>query len=147
MHDLVIRRPMARELVDVRSLVQEVVDETYAGLWAPAPLPIGDENWSRAWVAASGSALAGVVLTREQWIDDLWVRAPYRGRGVGGMLLMHAEAEIARQYGEAKLRVVEVNRRAQAFYVRQGWRGLRAYPHETAPITMIEMVKTVRSAK
>ena len=49
--EAVLRRPAMHEHDAVRQLVQTVVDETYGGLWAPAPLPISEEDWRLAWVA------------------------------------------------------------------------------------------------
>lgn len=49
--DIEIRCPKADECTLVRDLVQTVVDEIYGGLWADPPLPLGDQDWSLAWVA------------------------------------------------------------------------------------------------
>jgi ribosomal protein S18 acetylase RimI-like enzyme len=137
-----IRRPQPQELKSVRALVQAVVDEVYGGLWAPPPLPIGEDGWNLSWIAVPDAKIVGVVLTNGEGLDDLWVLRGNRGCGVGQRLLAHAEAEIAaRGHDTLRLRVVQSNEAAIAFYRRHGWQIARAYPHEKFPITMLEMSK------
>jgi GNAT superfamily N-acetyltransferase len=94
-----IRRPQPQELKSVRALVQAVVDEVYGGLWAPPPLPIGEDGWDLSWIAVPDAKIVGVVLTNGEWLDDLWVLRESRGYGVGQLLLAQGEAEIiARDY-------------------------------------------------
>jgi ribosomal protein S18 acetylase RimI-like enzyme len=86
-----------------------------------------------------------VVLTDREWLDDLWVLRESRGRGVGRRLLAQAEVEInARGHDTFRLRVVQSNEAAVAFYRRHGWQIARTFPHEKYAITMLEMFKTVR---
>jgi ribosomal protein S18 acetylase RimI-like enzyme len=137
-----IRRPESGESEFVQALVQAVVDEIYGGLWTNPPIPIGDQDWSGAWVAVSGRAIVAVVLTQEEWLDDLWVHRDYRRAGIGQRLLSLAEREIAaRGYSAARLRVVASNQDAIRFYQRSGWSAQRSFPHESFPIEMTEMQK------
>jgi ribosomal protein S18 acetylase RimI-like enzyme len=123
--------------------VQTVVDEIYGGLWAPAPLPIDEEDWSLAWVAVVDTRIVGMVLTSGEWISDLWVLRENRGCGLGQRLLAQGEAEIAgRGRGAFRLRVVKSNTNAVNFYLRQGWRVEREFPNERLPVTMLEMAKS-----
>jgi ribosomal protein S18 acetylase RimI-like enzyme len=139
-----IRRARADETECVRNLVQTVTDETYGGVLGPSPPPIGDEDWSPAWIAIIEKQIAGIILTREEWISDLWVLAEYRGRGIGRKLLLQGEAEIAaRGHKRFRLRVVKSNARAIRFYERMDWRVEREFPHETLPTIMLEMIKTI----
>ena len=139
---MLIRRARPEETDAVRALVQRVVDGTYGGLWAPPPVPIGDDDWSRSWVAVTAGHLAGMVLTAEEWIDDLWVLREHQGQGIGRALLRQGEAEIAaRGHSILRLRVVKANAAAIAFYGHFGWRAHREVPHDSLPITFIEMVK------
>jgi ribosomal protein S18 acetylase RimI-like enzyme len=141
---MVIRRATPNERDSVKALVQTVVDEVYGGLWASPPLPIGDEDWSLGWLAVSESKIVGMVLTSEQWISDLWVLREHRNHGVGQALLSQGETEIAgRGHATLRLRVVKSNVRAVSFYNRLGWRVAREFPHETLPIEMLEMSKTL----
>ena len=143
-----IRHPHPSELRAVHGLVQAVVDETYGGMWAPPPLTIDEEDWSLAWVAPSGTGLAGMVLTLGEWVSDLWVLRRHRGIGIGSALLRRAEAEIAgRGCTTARLRLVRQNTAAGAFYAGHGWVVRREFPHESLPIAMLEMAKPLdRSA-
>jgi GNAT superfamily N-acetyltransferase len=139
---MIIRRPKPDENDSVRTLVQTVVDEIYGGIRAPPHLPINNEDWSLAWIAASENRILGIVLTHGEWISDLWVLAEYRRRGVGRELLLHGESEIAaRGHQMFHLRVVKSNTSAVNFYTRLGWRVEREFPHETLPTTMLEMIK------
>jgi ribosomal protein S18 acetylase RimI-like enzyme len=88
--------------------------------------------------------IAGVVLTGGDWLDDLWVAAGYRRRGIGSALLARGELEIAeRGSAFARLRVVASNRTAVSFYLRYGWQLEREFPHESLPLVMLEMRKRV----
>jgi ribosomal protein S18 acetylase RimI-like enzyme len=141
--EAVIRRPQAGEQASVRSVVQTVVDEIYAGLWAPAPLLIGEEDWSLAWVAIVDTRIVGMVLTIGEWVSDLWVLREHRRCGLGQRLLLQAETEIAgRGHGTFRLRVVKSNTGAVSFYLRRGWRVQREFPNETLPVMMLEMAKS-----
>ncbi|SRR5579871_1307042 len=146
MIDVFIRRPQPHELKSVQALVQTVVDEVYGGVWAPSPLPVGEEeNWEQSWIALLDENIIGVVLTSEEWLDDLWVLREARGCGVGQRLLAKAEAEIvARGHETLRLRVVQSNAAAIGFYRHHGWQIARTFSHEKFPITMFEMVKPAR---
>jgi|SRR5215471_3219769 ribosomal protein S18 acetylase RimI-like enzyme len=145
MTDVLIRRSQVDEVDSVRAVVQTVVDDVYGGLWAPAPLPVDEEDWQSSWVAVRDAKIVGVVRTSKEWLDDLWVLRENRGCGIGQRLLAQGEAEIvARGYETMHLRVVQSNARAIEFYRRHGWRIDRAFPHERFPITMVEMFKAIR---
>ena len=145
MTDVLIRRSQVDEVDSVRAVVQTVVDDVYGGLWAPAPLPVDEEDWQSSWVAVRDAKIVGVVRTSKEWLDDLWVLRENRGCGIGQRLLAQGEAEIvARGYETMHLRVVQSNARPIEFYCRHGWRIDRAFPHERFPITMVEMFKAIR---
>ncbi len=144
MIQVLIRRPQPQEHDSVRVVVQTVVDETYGGLWAPPPLPIDEENWALSWIAVLDTKIIGVVLTGGEWLSDLWVLRESRGCGVGQRLLEQGEAEIvARGHRTLRLRVVQSNASAIAFYQRHGWRIAREFPHEKFPTMMLEMFKSI----
>jgi ribosomal protein S18 acetylase RimI-like enzyme len=144
----ILRRPHPSEQAAIQTLVQMVVDEAYGGLWAESPLQIDIEDWSRGWVAITDGKIAGVILTDEDLVSDLWVLQPYRNFGIGALLLAQGEAEIAeRKYALARLRVVSSNAGAQAFYKRHGWTVCREFTHEHLPITMIAMAKTLKLSR
>ena len=140
MAQMFIRRPRPEELKSVRAVDQVVVDEVYGGLWAPPPLTVEEAGWDVSWIAVLDAKIVGVVLTSGEWLDDLWVLRGSRGCGIGQCLLAQAEAEIvARGHEILRLRVVQSNAPAIAFYRRHGWPIARMFPHEQFSITMLEM--------
>lgn len=139
-----IRRPRAEEFAAVRALVSDIVNETYGGIWPTTPILVGEEDWGAGWVAASAGDLLGWMLTKDDWLEDLWVSSRFRRQGVGLALLRHAEKEIAaRGIARAHLHVVASNKRTIAFYQKHGWQPVRETPHEIAPDPRLEMTKTV----
>jgi ribosomal protein S18 acetylase RimI-like enzyme len=140
---IVIRRAKPSENDSVHALVQAIADETFAYLFVPSQVPIGEANWLSAWLALSGEEILGVTMTRDEWVSDLWVRRDSRRTGIGGELLAHAEREIrSRGHGTLRLRVVKSNTRAVEFYQNHGWRVQREFPHEKFGHTMFEMTKS-----
>jgi ribosomal protein S18 acetylase RimI-like enzyme len=103
---------------------------------------------SLGWVAVADKKIVGVVLTRQEWISDLWVVQESRRQGVGDSLLTHGEAEIAgRGHRTFRLRVVKSNARAVQFYLRRGWEIAREFQHEKFNHAMLEMVKSNQGEK
>jgi GNAT superfamily N-acetyltransferase len=146
MHIMVIRHPELSEHEGIHQFVRSVVNEIYGGLWSTSPIEVENQDWSGAWIASSGAEIVGVLLTKYEWIDDLWVRQDHRGQGLGTKLLRYGEAEVAGRHHEvSRLRVVRANRNAIAFYVKHGWNIEREFRHETLPIEMLELTK--RSAR
>ena len=144
--EIVIRRVRPNENNSVHSLVQVIADETFAYLFAPSQVPIGEPNWISAWVAISGEEIVGVTMTRDEWVSDLWVRGDSRRFGIGAKLLAQAEFEIrSRGHETFRLRVVKSNTRAVHFYESQGWRVRREFPHEKFGHAMFEMTKSDRT--
>jgi GNAT superfamily N-acetyltransferase len=139
-----IRRPRPEEFVTIHALVSEVVNETYGSIWPTAPIAVGKEGWGDGWVAVARDDLLGWMLTKDDWLEDLWVSRRSWGQGVGSALLAHAEREIAaRGITAAHLSVIASNARAIAFYERRGWQRLREVPHELLSIPRLEMTKRV----
>jgi ribosomal protein S18 acetylase RimI-like enzyme len=143
--EVAIRRVRPHEYYLVRELIEIVVTETFEGLFAPNPVPLKfeDEDWPLAWVAASSDKILGVVITHEEWVDDLWVLREHRQQGVGSRLLAQGESEIAaRGFAACRLRVVKSNLVAVKFYSRHGWRIAREFGHEKYHHPMLEMAKS-----
>ncbi|HSD48502.1 MAG TPA: GNAT family N-acetyltransferase [Actinomycetota bacterium] len=95
------------------------LDEAFRGHWMAQPWAF--EDWRRHVAEASVSTLmasvsdevAGAVTWTSTsaggWIEELGVREPDRGRGLGGLLLRHAFARLA----DAGVREVRLNVDAQ----------------------------------
>jgi ribosomal protein S18 acetylase RimI-like enzyme len=127
-------------------MVQTIADETFAYLFAPSQVPIGEPNWSSAWLAMSTEEIVGVTMTRDEWVSDLWVRRDSRTLGIGTRLLSQAELEIGtRGLSTFRLRVVKSNIRAVQFYQNQDWKIHREFPHEKFGHAMFEMTKSNRT--
>jgi ribosomal protein S18 acetylase RimI-like enzyme len=151
-----IRRANPAESDSVRALIQLVADETFAYMWGPAHVPIGDDDWSLAWIAISdaqivdatkivgATPIVGATITRDDFVTDLWVLREYRKQGVGQKLLAQAASEIAgRGYSKLRLRVVKSNTVAVNFYFGQGWQITREFPHEKFGHAMYELNKAI----
>lgn len=140
--DLEIRRcAKPRDLKGIEQLVSRVVLECYGHLLSGYGFD-ADENWPGSWVAESEGEAVGVMLTSEDWVEDLWIAASHRQLGIGTQLLIIAESEIAdRGHKVGRLRVVCENIRALRFYARHGWIENSRYPHEINGFEMVEMTK------
>jgi ribosomal protein S18 acetylase RimI-like enzyme len=146
--EVAIRRARPHEYDAVRELIKVVVTETFKDLFAPnaVPLEFKGGDWPRAWVAASSDKILGVIITGQEWVDDLWVLREHRQQGVGSSLLTHGESEIAaRGFRTCRLRVAKSNLIAVKFYSRQGWRIAREFAHEKYGHPVLEMAKSCPS--
>jgi ribosomal protein S18 acetylase RimI-like enzyme len=140
--EVFIRRAVPSENDAVQAFVQAIADETFSYLFPDPPVPIGESNWLSAWLAISQGEIVGVMMTREEWVSDLWLSGDHRGTGVGENLLAQAEREICnRGHQTIRLRVVKSNTRAVRFYQSHGWAVHREFPHEKFGHTMFEMIK------
>jgi ribosomal protein S18 acetylase RimI-like enzyme len=141
---MIIRHPAPSEHPAIRALIGSVVTEVYGSFWDTSITPPGHDDWSRGWIAVDGTEPVGVLLTTDEWIDDLWIVGPQRGRGLGARLLSLGEAEIAgRSQSLARLRVVKANVRAISFYLDHGWQIEREFRHEHLPVTMLQLLKSL----
>ena len=94
---------------------------------------VADERLGRVWLIESGGEAAGyIVLTfgfslefggRDAFVDELYVRAEFRGRGLGRRAIELAE-QACRERGvrALHLEVERANARAQELYRRSGFR-------------------------
>jgi GNAT superfamily N-acetyltransferase len=138
---LPIRPATPGDLAAVAALVQAIANETYGHLFRGDP-PRPEGKW--ALLALQGERLVGVVVADDDWIEDLWVVAEFRGQGLGRRLLGAGEARIAAAGHElAHLRVIAENQDARRFYARCGWSEVETYPHETWGFPMVDMIKRV----
>ena len=97
------------------------------------------ERLPRTWVAVTGTGsdgeAVGFVVVHHDEVDQLYVAADWRGRGVAVSLLDHAESLIGREHQVAWLAVVAGNRRARRFYERQGWHDAGGIDHHAETAT------------
>jgi len=90
------------------------------------------------------------VTVKEDEVEQVYVAATARGTGVAGLLMQHAEHEIARRFDTAWLSVAVGNARARRFYERSGWTDAAAIDYEaeieggTIPVPCRRYEKRVR---
>jgi ribosomal protein S18 acetylase RimI-like enzyme len=83
--------------------------------------------------------LVGLVATRQNCIEDLWVAKRYRGRGIARSLLQAALDDLrARGYQFAQAGCEDFNGAAIAFFNKSGWRHIGGEPVQIAPGMRIE---------
>ena len=96
-------------------LVQARTDESFRARAA--------ERLSEMTVAVVHGEIAGFVLVADDEVEQVYVAAMHRGKGVADLLLGEAEQQVRTNgHSEAWLAVVAGNARARAFYERSGWR-------------------------
>ena len=54
--NVLVRRALSEEIDLIHVMVQAIANETFAELF-PSGVPIGEANWSSAWVAVSGEEI------------------------------------------------------------------------------------------
>ncbi len=139
-----IMRATAAEFPAINRLVNEVTREIYAHL-LPENYTGSDENWEKAWVAKRGDSIVAVMLSANEWIDDLWIQREERDKGIGSKLLARGETEIAaRGHSRARLRLVAENEQALQFYLSKNWSVGRKFPHEKFGFPMLELTKSLK---
>ena len=75
-----IRPAEPDDLQVILGLVTDVIHETYGHLLPPHYTPSKDTSpWFENWIAVCDGNIAGVGLASGDYVDDLWVRAQYRG--------------------------------------------------------------------
>lgn len=118
---------LVRELAEYERLAHEVVadEEGFrAALFGPAPVAAallaevdGAANGYCLWFTTFSSFLGRPGI----WLEDLFVRPSWRGRGVGRALFARLAAlAVERGCGRLEWAVLDWNESAQAFYRRLG---------------------------
>ena len=126
---------------DLVAIWREVYRDDYVAL-LPAGVDLLFEPRGEAWVAEADGAAAGFAYVDSEWLDELWVRKPFQRRGVGTVLVRHAET-IMREAGvaRARLSVLQANTRAIALYRRLGWTEDHAFQDRRSGVWNFEMRK------
>jgi ribosomal protein S18 acetylase RimI-like enzyme len=128
-------------------LVSRVASEVYGRLFEGRP-PRHEGNWGASLLAEIDGRIIGVMVSGDDWIEDLWVAEECRRRGVGSRLLAAGERQIAaRGPALGHLRVIAENLGARRFYARHGWSEVERYPHERWGFAMIDLSKPLTPAE
>ncbi|MFN3521034.1 MAG: GNAT family N-acetyltransferase [Phenylobacterium sp.] len=142
MKDLVIRRAAADEIPACAALYARVHRETFT--WVrPDRLPtaqdfIADAAEEDVYLAATPAKLYGVAAFHapSNFLHSLFVAE--RGQGIGKRLLDHVCAQAD---GPVTLKVQAPNLRAEAFYLREGFRALSRGEDPPPGFPWIRMVR------
>jgi ribosomal protein S18 acetylase RimI-like enzyme len=126
---------------DLIAIWREVFSADYVGL-LPAGVELLFEPRGEAWVAEADGLVAGFAYVDGEWLDELWVRKPFQGRGIGAALVRRAET-LMRDAGvaRARLSVLQDNPRAIALYRRLGWTEDHAFQDKRSGVWNFEMRK------
>jgi putative acetyltransferase len=146
----VIRGARADEADELAAIQREASLAAYPHIFPPELYPFPTEAVQERWqealddpevtviVAEEDGRAVGVVMTRTEWLDGLYVRPEWWSRGVGRAL--HDEV-LARQRAAGSTRchlwVLERNDRARRLYERLGWHengDTRVVPFPPSPI-------------
>lgn len=98
------------------------------------------------WVGIIATEVVGFVDWEGDFVHALHVHSAYARRGVGRMLMDHAEDQIARRaFPSSRLETDTFNRRSQAFYASRGYQESARYPDKewNSDLTTILLVKTL----
>jgi GNAT superfamily N-acetyltransferase len=80
------------------------------------------ERVTESTVAVVDGDVAGFVMVVGDEVEQVYVSAAHRGKGVADALMSEAERQVrANGYSQGWLAVVAGNARARAFYERCGW--------------------------
>lgn len=97
--------------------------------------------WPDMSVAEEDGVLLGVVQPMGDEVNGLWVEPAHQGRGVGTLLLRHAEGVIAAAgHGRAWLTCSGFNPRGCRFYPGRGYREVGRHAKERAGGVVEEML-------
>jgi GNAT superfamily N-acetyltransferase len=97
--------------------------------------------WPEMSVAEEDGALLGVVQPMGDEVNGLWVDPAHQGRGVGTLLLRHAEALIAGAgYDRSWLTCSGFNPRGCRFYLARGYQEVGRQSKERAGRVVEEML-------
>ncbi|SPA25169.1 putative acyltransferase [Cupriavidus taiwanensis] len=126
--------------------VEAILIDTYLGTWKPQLAPAAavafeQQGKTRSYVEARlqefrVACVDGVPAAMVDWESNfvwaLHVGRAWQRMGLGGALLAHAEAEMARAgHREARLETDTFNQQSRAFYRRHGYAEIDFYPDES----------------
>ena len=100
-----------------------------------------ERMWPRMTVAVDDEQLLGVVALDGRVIDLLWIRANFRGRGIGSVLMEQAESKLAADHDVAELECFAPNRGSIAFYESRGYTAVRTYYEAASGVDKVVMTK------
>lgn len=138
--------------------ILRILGETYEATWKPAlsaqaiarfessahTIAYVRERLAHFQVACIDGEIVGLLDWRDDFIDALHVSPGQQRRGIGAVLLDHAEQKIrAAGFSQARLETDTFNHQARAFYGKHGYAEVDFYPDEEwhSGFTTVLMIK------
>lgn len=141
--EIALRDARASDEAALTSLLMQTYHTTWAPMLRPevaATFASGDRTrayvqsrWPEFTVATlrEDGQIVGMVHVTDDFIDALHVAPAAQRRGVGAMLLAHAQAQMrANGHRLARLETDTFNRQSRDFYARHGFAEVAQYPDE-----------------
>ncbi len=142
------------------SALRQILHDTFETTWLPNVTPAAARAFreedrpahyvairgERFWVAEHDGALVGFVDWEGDFVNALHVRSSHARKGIGGLLMDRAEAEIAKAGRLAvRLETDTFNTASQSFYAARGYSEADRYPDKewNSGITTTMLVKTL----
>ncbi|VVD95998.1 GNAT family N-acetyltransferase [Pandoraea fibrosis] len=157
--DILLRSARESDIAAVTSLLMQTYYETWAPMLRPeAAAAFASGERTRAYVqghwpeftvatsAADDDRVVGMVHGVGDFIDALHVAPAQQRRGIGALLLAHAEAHMRAQgHRVARLETDTFNTQSRAFYARHGYAEVATYPDEEwdSGFTTVLLTKTL----
>jgi len=135
---LVVREGSSSDRESVAAMVEEVWHETYSGHLPPELLQQRDREFfsdlagdpgQQGWVAEIGNRVVGYGRVAANCIDQIWVSARMRRKGVGSALLEPMLNSIREKgFGFAQAGCEDFNLPARGFLGATGWKLIHTEP-------------------
>jgi GNAT superfamily N-acetyltransferase len=137
---LVVRQGISAERESVAALVEEVWYDTYTAHLPTEWLQQRDREFfsqlagdpaQQGWVAEIGNRIVGYGRVAANCVDQIWVAAPMRRRGVGSALLGPMLESIREKgFGFAQAGCEDFNLPARDFLAVTGWKLIHTEPQQ-----------------
>lgn len=154
--ELTVRRFQECDLDQVRELVGETIDTSYAAVYSPRVVDFFHQYHERAVVIADAAVGHTVVVHSRgklvatgaragATVKRVYVRAPWQRRGIGQMIM--AELEAAALKADIERLDLSASLPAKDFYLRLGYEVVSEEDYEVAPGQHLEYYEMAKDLK
>jgi GNAT superfamily N-acetyltransferase len=119
---------MARDFYSTGAVMKKIPDECFERAFGEL---MRSDEYAKAYMIESGGVTAGYALTAKTysqeaggmvlWLEEIYIKPEYRGRGLGGEFLEYARNTLGREYARLRLELEPGNDRAAELYRRHGF--------------------------